>query len=81
MALLFEFLITLKNTIIDVLPILSIILGFQLLVIRKPIPHIKQVGFGFIYVLIGICVCNKSTRTIIWHILVALFCGGLVHDV
>ncbi|AOW77909.1 hypothetical protein A3Q34_14280 [Colwellia sp. PAMC 20917] len=54
MALLFEFLITLKNTIIDVLPILSIILGFQLLVIRKPIPHIKQVGFGFIYVLIGL---------------------------
>jgi hypothetical protein len=54
MALLLEFLTTLKNTVIDVLPILSIILGFQLLVIRKPIPHIKQVGFGFIYVLIGL---------------------------
>jgi hypothetical protein len=54
MDLLFEFLTTLKNTIVDVLPILSIILGFQLLVIRKPIPHIKQVGFGFIYVLIGL---------------------------
>lgn len=54
MALLLEFLQTLKNTVIDVLPILSIILGFQLLVIRKPIPHIKQVGFGFIYVLIGL---------------------------
>jgi hypothetical protein len=54
MDLFFEFLATLKNTVIDVLPILSIILGFQLLVIRKPIPHIKQVGFGFIYVLIGL---------------------------
>lgn len=54
MDLLLEFLTTLKNTVIDVLPILSIILGFQLLVIRKPIPHIKQVGFGFIYVLIGL---------------------------
>jgi len=54
MELLFEFLTTLKNTVVDVLPILSIILGFQLLVIRKPIPHIKQVGFGFIYVLIGL---------------------------
>jgi hypothetical protein len=54
MDLFFEFLTTLKNTVIDVLPILSIILGFQLLVIRKPIPHIKQVGFGFIYVLIGL---------------------------
>jgi hypothetical protein len=54
MDLLLEFFITLKNTVVDVLPILSIILGFQLLVIRKPIPHIKQVGFGFIYVLIGL---------------------------
>jgi hypothetical protein len=54
MDLFVEFLATLKNTVVDVLPILSIILGFQLLVIRKPIPHIKQVGFGFIYVLIGL---------------------------
>jgi len=54
MDLFFEFLTTLKETVVDVLPILSIILGFQLLVIRKPIPHIKQVGFGFIYVLIGL---------------------------
>jgi hypothetical protein len=54
MDLLLEFIATLKNTVIDVLPILSIILGFQLLVIRKPIPHVKQVGFGFLYVLIGL---------------------------
>lgn len=54
MDLFFQFLSTLKNTVVDVLPILSIILGFQLLVIRKPIPHIKQVGFGFLYVLIGL---------------------------
>lgn len=54
MDLLLEFFNTLKNTVVDVLPILSIILGFQLLVIRKPIPHIKQVGFGFLYVLIGL---------------------------
>ncbi|HCH70421.1 MAG TPA: DUF1538 domain-containing protein [Colwellia sp.] len=54
MDLFLEFLTTLKNTVVDVLPIMSIILGFQLLVIRKPIPHLKQVGFGFIYVLIGL---------------------------
>jgi hypothetical protein len=54
MDLFFEFLTTLKNTVVDVLPILSIILGFQLLVIRKPIPHLKKVGFGFFYVLIGL---------------------------
>ncbi|MGJ8681274.1 DUF1538 domain-containing protein [Paraglaciecola sp.] len=54
MELLFEFLNTLKSTVVDVLPILSIILVFQLLVIRKPIPKVKQVGFGFLYVLIGL---------------------------
>ncbi|MCO4799674.1 MAG: DUF1538 domain-containing protein [Colwelliaceae bacterium] len=54
MELLYEFLNTLKATIVDVIPILSIILVFQLLVIRKPIPKVKQVGFGFLYVLIGL---------------------------
>lgn len=54
MELLIEFLNTLKSTVVDVLPILSIILVFQLLVIRRPIPHVKQVGFGFLYVLIGL---------------------------
>ena len=49
-----EFFTTLKSTVVDVIPILSIILVFQLLVIRKPIPHVKQVGFGFLYVLIGL---------------------------
>lgn len=49
-----EFFSTLQATVVDVLPIISIILGFQLLVIRKPIPKIKQVGFGFVYVLIGL---------------------------
>ncbi len=54
MTIFFEFIATLKATMSDVLPILSIILVFQLLVIRKPIPKIKQVGFGFLYVLIGL---------------------------
>jgi hypothetical protein len=54
LELLIEFFDTLKSTVVDVLPILSIILVFQLLVIRRPIPHVKQVGFGFIYVLIGL---------------------------
>ena len=54
MDLLIAFYQTLKTTVVDVLPILSILLAFQLLVIRRPIPHIKQVSFGFIYVLIGL---------------------------
>ena len=54
MNLLIEFFETLKTTVVDVIPILSIILVFQLLVIRKPIPRAKQVGFGFFYVLLGL---------------------------
>ncbi|WP_206483698.1 DUF1538 domain-containing protein [Thalassotalea sp. G2M2-11] len=54
MNLLLEFFATLKATVTDVLPIISILLVFQLVVIRKPIPKVKQVGFGFLYVLIGL---------------------------
>lgn len=45
---------TLTSTVVDVLPILSIIVIFQLLVIRRPIANIKQLSFGFCYVLIGL---------------------------
>ena len=41
-------------TIFDVLPILVIIFGFQFLVIRKPIPNLRRVLFGFVYVLLGL---------------------------
>ncbi|MEW6981688.1 DUF1538 domain-containing protein [Colwelliaceae bacterium 6471] len=54
MSLLVEFIATFKATILDVLPIISILLVFQLVVIRKPIPHAKQVVFGFFYVLLGL---------------------------
>lgn len=40
-------------TMKDVLPIVAIIFGFQLFVIRKPIPNLQRVIVGFIYVLIG----------------------------
>ncbi|MCW8919419.1 MAG: DUF1538 domain-containing protein [Gammaproteobacteria bacterium] len=41
-------------TVLDVLPIAAIIFGFQLFVIRRPVPHLKQVLFGFGYVLLGL---------------------------
>lgn len=41
-------------TIGDVLPILGILLGFQFFVIRKPIPNLKKVLTGFVFVLIGL---------------------------
>ncbi len=41
-------------TVLDVVPIVTILFGFQFLVIRRPIPNLKRVLFGFLYVLIGL---------------------------
>jgi hypothetical protein len=50
----FHVLHTLADTIFDVLPILVIIFGFQLLVIRRSIPNLRKVLIGFVYVLLGL---------------------------
>ncbi len=42
------------DTVLDVLPIVIIIFGFQFLVIRKPVPNLGKVIVGFIYVLVGL---------------------------
>ena len=41
-------------TVRDVAPIAAILAFFQLAVLRKPIPQLKQVLVGFLYVLIGL---------------------------
>ena len=52
--LLQHILATVMMTMRDVLPIVAIIFGFQFFVIRKRIPHLKQVLQGFLYVLLGL---------------------------
>lgn len=54
MELLNELLLILGTTIKDVLPIVAIIFGFQIFVIRRAIPNLKKVIIGFVYVLIGL---------------------------
>lgn len=53
-----DWLLNFSNTLLDtgrdVLPIAAIIIGFQVLIIRKPILHPGRTLLGFIYVLIGI---------------------------
>ncbi|MGR9116601.1 MAG: DUF1538 domain-containing protein [Gammaproteobacteria bacterium] len=49
-----HFLTNLLATVKDILPIAAIIIGFQLVVIRKPLPHPRKTLTGFIYVLLGI---------------------------
>ena len=49
-----HFALRLLETCRDILPIAAVIIGFQLLVIRRPLPHLKKTLIGFLYVLLGI---------------------------
>ena len=42
------------DTIDDVLPVVAIIIGFQVVILRQRIPNLKSVLIGFVYVLIGL---------------------------
>lgn len=42
------------STIFDVIPILGILLFFQFAVLRQPIPHLRRVIFGAVYVVLGL---------------------------
>lgn len=42
------------DTVWDVLPIVAIIFGFQLFILRKPIPNLKRILGGFLLVLLGL---------------------------
>ena len=49
-----EFIGTFNNTITDVLPIASIIFGFQFAVLRRPVSNWPKVVAGFGYVILGL---------------------------
>ncbi len=44
----------LLNTCRDVLPIILLITGFQLFVLRQPIPHLRRLIVGGVYVVLGL---------------------------
>ncbi len=54
MEFIYDFSITLLATCRDVLPIIILIVGFQLLVLRQPIPHLRRLIIGGVYVIIGL---------------------------
>lgn len=45
---------TILATVGDVIPIAAVVIGFQLLVLRCPIPNLRRVSVGFVYVLVGL---------------------------
>jgi len=55
-----ELIQSLFSTIKDVLPIAGIIFGFQLFVLRRPIPNLGRVLLGFVYVLLGLSLFLKG---------------------
>jgi hypothetical protein len=52
--LVIHFALKVLETCKNVLPIATVIIGFQILVIRKPLPQLKKTLVGFFYVLLGI---------------------------
>ncbi|MDH3388222.1 MAG: DUF1538 domain-containing protein [Gammaproteobacteria bacterium] len=49
-----ELLFTIAYTVRDVTPIVVVIFGFQLVILRKPIPNLKKIITGFVLVLLGL---------------------------
>ncbi|MEH6454460.1 MAG: DUF1538 domain-containing protein [Psychromonas sp.] len=49
-----QFIDTFIGTVIDVIPIITIIFGFQMAVLRKPIANLPKVILGFFYVILGL---------------------------
>lgn len=45
---------TLLSTVLDVAPIAGILVGFQVLVLRQKLPHLKQILIGSVYVIVGL---------------------------
>jgi hypothetical protein len=55
-------------TVVDVLPIAGILFGFQILVLRRRIPHLPQVLLGFVYVLLGLALFLKGLEQALFPI-------------
>ncbi len=53
---------TLIDTLKDVLPIAVILFGFQWAVLRRPVPRLRQVLIGFVYVLLGLSCFLEGLR-------------------
>ena len=54
MDFLMDFVLILLSTLTDVLPILVVIIFFQIAILKQPIPHLKKVILGGVYVILGL---------------------------
>jgi len=45
-----------KSTFVDILPILLVLVFFKAIILRKRIPHLKQIIFGLVMVVVGLAI-------------------------
>jgi len=45
---------TLTSTVVDIMPIVVLLFGFQILVLRQRLPHLRRMVIGLVYVALGL---------------------------
>ena len=55
-------------TVKDILPVVALLLFFQLVVLRRPLPNWKRVALGFLFVLIGLTLFLDGLETALFPI-------------
>jgi len=68
MGFLDTFIQTLLATVWDVFPVAALLAGFQLLVLRKPIPHWRSMVVGFGFVLVGLTLFLVGLETAVFPV-------------
>jgi hypothetical protein len=63
-----RFLATLALTVIDVLPVLLLLLFFQFVILRRPVPNWKRMAIGFVFVLVGLVLFLDGLETALFPI-------------
>ena len=59
----FDHVVPVCATIDDVLPIIAILIGFQVVALRRPIPNLGRILLGFVLVLIGLAFFVQGLET------------------
>jgi hypothetical protein len=58
-----EHVVPICGTVDDVLPIIAILVGFQVLILRRPIPNLGRILVGFVLVLLGLAFFIQGLET------------------
>jgi hypothetical protein len=68
MELITKFFHTLMLTVNDVFPVVALLVFFQLVVLRRPLPNLRRLILGFTFVLIGLALFLNGLETALFPI-------------